>query len=68
MLFLQWEVRGGQPGRVLGKEGAMSEDRKRGIPRRKEVTDPILALVRVTSGNPQGLPKLVLVLVLGSGV
>lgn len=59
---------GGQPGRVLGKEGAMSEDKEEGYSKEEGGYDPTLALVRVTPGEPQGLPKLVLVLVLGSGV
>lgn len=68
MLFLQWEVRGVSLEGSSGRKEPCQRTRKRNIPRRKEVTDPILALVRVTPGEPQGLPKLVLVLVLGSGV
>lgn len=68
MLFLQWEVRGVSLEGSSGRKEPCQRTRKRDIPRRKEVTDPILTLVRVTPGEPQGLPKLVLVLVLGSGV
>lgn len=46
----------------------MSEDKEEGYSKEEGSYDPTLALVRVTPGEPQGLPKLVLVLVLRSGV